>query len=115
MEQLISIPLIIFLPMLISLLTMSPLFTNNSIATRRFTKTFCVLHFLYTILVFLFFDPTNPYTSQIHFFGLDWIQALGIKFSFKIDAIRMILVILTSFVFLMASIATHHWDMAATK
>ena len=106
MEKLISIPILIFLPMLISLLTMSPLFTNNSIAIRRFTKTFCVLHFLYTILVFLFFDPTNPYTSQIHFFGLDWIQALGIKFSFKIDAIRMILVILTSFVFLMASIAS---------
>jgi len=106
MEQLISVPLIIFLPMLMSFFIMSPLFTNNEIAIRRFTKTFCGLHFLYVILALALFSPANPYTSQIHFFGLDWIQSLGIKFSFKIDAITMILIALTSFVFLLASIAS---------
>ena len=41
MENIISIPLLIFLPMLVSFLIMSPLFTNNEIAIRRFTKAFC--------------------------------------------------------------------------
>lgn len=106
MEQLISIPLIIFLPMLISFLILSPLFTNNEIAIRRFTKTFCGIHFLYVLLALTLFTPENPYTSHIHFFGLDWIQALGIKFSFKIDSIGIILTALTSFVFLIASISS---------
>ena len=106
MEQLISIPLIIFLPMLMSFLIMSPLFTNNEIGIRRFTKSFCGLHFLYVILALILFSSANPYVSQIHFFGLDWIQSLGIKFSFKIDAIGMVLTVLTSFVFLIASMSS---------
>ena len=106
MEQLISIPIIVFLPMLMSFLIMSPLFTNNEIAIRRFTKTFCGLHFLYVIMALAIFTPANPYMSQIHFFGLDWIQSLGIKFSFKIDAIGIILTALTSFIFLLASISS---------
>ena len=106
MEQLISIPLIIFLPMLMSFIVMSPLFTNNEIAIRRFTKSFCGFHFLYVILALALFSPANPYLSQIHFFGLDWIQTLGIKFSLKIDSIGIILTVLTSFVFLLASISS---------
>ena len=52
------------------------------------------------------FDSANPYTNQIHFFGLDWIQSLGIKFTFKVDIVGMILATLTSFVFLLASISS---------
>lgn len=106
MEQLISIPILIFLPMLASFLIMSPLFTNNEIAIRRFSKTFCGLHFLYTIFALVLFNQANPYTCQIHFWGLDWIQSLGVKFAFKIDAIGMVLTVLTSFVFLIASISS---------
>ena len=106
MDRLISIPILIFLPMLMSFLIISPLFTNNNVLIRRFTKTFCSIHFLYVIFAFALFDSSNPYLSQIHFFGLDWIQSLGIQFSFKIDSIRLILVTLTSFVFLLASISS---------
>ena len=106
MDRIISIPILVFLPMLMSFLVMSPLFTNNEIAIRRFTKGFCGLHFLYAILALVLFSPANPYMSQVHFFGLDWIQSLGIKFEFKIDAISLILAILTSFVFLLASISS---------
>ena len=104
MDRFISLPILIFLPMLMSFIVISPLFTNNEIAIRRFVKGFCGFHFLYAILAFVLFDSANPYTSQIHFFGLDWIQALGIKFAFKVDIVGMILVALTSFVFLLASI-----------
>ena len=106
MENLISIPLIVFLPMLMSFIVMSPLFTNNEIAIRRFTKGFCGMHFLYVMLALILFSPANPYMSQIHFFGLDWIQSLGVKFAFKIDAVSLILTVLTSFIFLLASISS---------
>ena len=106
MENFISIPILIFLPMTISFLIMSPFFTNNEIIIRRFVKSFCGIYFLYTILALILFTPENPYTCNLHFFGLDWIQSLGIKFSFKLDAISLILTILTSFVFLLASISS---------
>ena len=38
MDRFISIPFLIFLPMLMSFLVISPLFTNNEIAIRRFVK-----------------------------------------------------------------------------
>ncbi len=106
MEMFLSIPFLIFLPLVISLLIMSPLFTKNEIVIRRFVKGVCVFHFLYAILMLACFDPANPYVSEIHFLGLDWIQSLGVKFVFKIDAVSMILTVLTSFVFLLASIAS---------
>lgn len=106
MMMFLSIPFLIFLPLVISLLVMSPLFTRNEIVIRRFVKGVCVFHFLYAILMLACFDPANPYVSEIHFFGLDWIQSLGVKFVFKIDAVSMILTVLTSFVFLLASIAS---------
>ena len=106
MERLVSIPLLIFLPMVVSFLIMSPLFTNNEIAIRRFTKSFCGIHFLYSIFALVLFSQENPYISQIHFFGLDWIQSLGVKFLFKIDAVGIVLTVLTSFIFLLASIAS---------
>ena len=106
MDKLLSIPFLIFLPMLVSFLVISPLFTNNDIAIRRFTKGVFSFHFVYSILMLVFFNSANPYMSQIHFFGLDWIQSLGITFSFKLNNISIILTTLTSFIFLMASISS---------
>lgn len=106
MEMFLSIPFLIFLPMVASFLIMSPLFTNNEILIRRFAKSVFGFHLIYSILMLIFFDSANPYVTQIHFFGLDWIQSIGVKFSFKIDAISMILTVLTSFVFLLSSISS---------
>jgi len=108
MEIFLSIPFLIFMPMVISFLLISPLFTSNEIMVRRFTKGICAFHFLYSILMLIFFNPSNPYISEINIFGMNWIQSLGIKFSFKIDTISMILVILTSFIFLIASISSKY-------
>ena len=106
MDKFLSIPFLIFLPMLASFFIMSPIFTNNERSIRRFAKGVFSFHFAYAILMLVFFSAANPYTSQIHFFGMDWIQSLGIKFSFKIDNISIILTTLTSFIFLIASIAS---------
>ena len=106
MDFFLSIPFLVFLPMLMSFFIMSPLFTNNEVAVRRFAKAVCGFHFAYAIFMLLFFDYANPYTSKLSLFGFDWIQALGVTFSFKLDGIGMILVLLTSFIFLMASMAS---------
>ena len=106
MDLLLSIPFLIFLPMLASFFIMSPLFTNNEIATRRFAKSVCAFHFLYSVFMLIFFDTANVYVSKLNFFGLDWIQSLGVTFSLKLDGISMILAVLTSFIFLMAATAS---------
>ena len=106
MDRILSVPFLVFLPMLMSFFIMSPLFTSNEVSVRRFSKGFFAFHFLYATLMLVFFDSANPYFSQIHFFGLDWIQSLGIKFQFKIDNISIILTTLTSFIFMLASISS---------
>ena len=106
MDFLISIPFLIFLPMAASFLVMSPLFTNNEISVRRFTKGLCGFHFAYSVFLLALFNHANPYISKLSFFGMDWIQTLGVQFSFKIDGVGMILVLLTTFIFLLASISS---------
>ena len=106
MSIFLSIPFLIFMPLVISVLILSPLFTKNEIVVRRFAKSVFGFHFLYMILMLACFDSANPYLSEIHFWGQDWIQSLGVKFIFKIDNISMILTTLTSFVFLLASFAS---------
>jgi len=106
MENLLSIPFLIFMPLVASLFLMSPLFTNHEISIRRFAKAVFGFHFLYSIIMLIFFDSANPYINEINIFGLDWIQSLGIKFAFKIDNISLILVLLTSFIFLISSISS---------
>ena len=106
MNIFLSIPFLIFMPLVISVLLLSPLFTRNEVVVRRFAKSVFGFHFLYMILMLAFFDSANPYFSEIHFCGQDWIQSLGIKFLFKMDNISIILSTLTSFVFLIASFAS---------
>ena len=106
MDIFLSIPFLIFMPLVVSMFIISPLFTRNEVVVRRFAKSVFGFHFLYMVLMLIFFDKANPYMSEIHFLGMDWIQSLGVKFSFKIDNISMILTVLTSFVFLLASLAS---------
>ena len=106
MDKFLSIPFLIFLPMLASFFVISPLCTNNEISIRRFAKGIFGFHFLYMMLMLAFYDSANPYYSQINFWSVDWIQSLGIKFAFKIDNIGIILTTLTSFIFFLASVAS---------
>lgn len=106
MSSFLSIPLLIFFPLLMSLIIISPFTTNNEITLRRFAKGGFTLHFIYMILMLAFFDSANPYISNIHFLGMDWLQTMGIKFSFKLDGLGIILATLTSFIFLISSIAS---------
>ena len=94
MDKFLSIPFLIFMPMIMSFFIMSPLFTNNEISIRRFSKGVFGFHFLYATLMLIFFDSANPYFNEVHFWGMDWIQSLGITFSFKLDIVGLILAVL---------------------
>ena len=106
MDIFLSIPFLIFMPLVLSLFLISPLFTRNEIVVRRFAKGVFAFHFLYSVLMLVMFNSANPYMSEIHFFGLNWIQSIGVKCAFRLDNISIILTVLTSFVFFLASVAS---------
>lgn len=107
--QYLSIIVLIFSPLVAATLLFSSFFKNNEVRIRRFSKGFASLHFLYTLLFLVFFNPINDgisYAKEITFFKTSWVQPLGFKMAFGMDGISLLLVILTSFVFLLALIAS---------
>ena len=106
MNILISIPFLVFFPMIASFFIMSPFFINNEISVRRFTKGFCGFHLLYSLFILAMFNPASPFAGKLSFFGLDWIQSLGVQFGFRIDGVSMVLVLLTSLIFFLAAISS---------
>lgn len=105
----LSILVLIFSPLIAATLLYSPFFKNNEVFIRRFSKGFASLHLLYTLLFLIFFNPLNDnisYYKEITFFGSSWIQPLGLKMAFGLDGISLLMVILTSFIFVLALIAS---------
>lgn len=105
----LSLIALIFSPFVAAVLLYTPFFKNNEVIIRRFSKGFASLHFLYSILFLVFFNPLNDsisYYKEITFDGISWVQPLGFKFAFGMDGISLLMVILTSFIFLLALIAS---------
>lgn len=105
----LSLLVLIFSPLAAAGILFSAFFKNNEVRIRRFAKGFASLHFIYTVLFFVFFNPLNDgisYYKEIKFFGSSWIEPLGIKFSLGLDAISLMMIVLTSFIFLLALIAS---------
>lgn len=105
----LSLLVLIFSPLVAAGLLFSSFFKNNEVRIRRFSKSFASLHFIYTVLFLVFFNPLNEglsYYKELTFFGDSWITPLGMKFAFGMDAISLLMVVLTSFVFLLAFIAS---------
>ncbi len=94
------IPLIIFTPLLMSLLIMSPLFPDDEKIIRRCAKGFSLIHFALCVTFSIFFDfSAADYTTETSF---KWINILGINANFNVDSLSLLLIILTSFIFLTA-------------
>lgn len=108
MEKL-SLLVLIFSPLVVSALLFTSFFKNNEVKIRRFSKVFASLHCLYSVLFLAFFNPLNDgisYYKEVTFFGSSWIEPLGLKFAFGLDGISLLMVILTSFIVLLALIAS---------
>lgn len=104
----LSLKLLIFSPLVMAIIFLLPIFSGHGILVRRIAKSFAGCHFLYTLLFLAFFDSSlkSNYDSSITIFGQDWLQSLGISLTFGLDSLSLYLVILTSFLILMACIAS---------
>lgn len=105
----LSIIALIFSPLVAAILLFTPFFKNNEVRIRRFSKGFASLHLLYTLLFLIFFNPLSEGLfayKEITFGGVSWVQPLGLKMAFGMDGISLLMVILTSFIFLLALIAS---------
>lgn len=107
--QYLSIIALIFSPLLAGIFLFSPIFKNNEVRIRRFAKGFASLHFLYSLGFLALFNPLNQdisFYKEIKLFGSSWIEPMGLKFAFGMDGVALLMVILTSFIFLLALIAS---------
>lgn len=105
----LSLIVLIFSPLVIAGLLFSPFFKDNEVRIRRFSKGFASLHLIYTLFFFAFFNPLKDgisYYKEITFFGTSWIEPLGLKFAFGMDGISLLMALLTSFIILLALIAS---------
>ncbi len=94
------IPLIVFTPLIMSLFLYSPFIGDNEKTIRRISKGFILFHFTLTVLCSIFFNFSNP--DFIIETDYEWINLLGINANFAFDSLTMLLVILTSFIFLIS-------------
>ncbi|HIS89660.1 TPA: NADH-quinone oxidoreductase subunit M [Candidatus Avigastranaerophilus faecigallinarum] len=94
------IPLIVFTPLIMSLILYSPFIADDEKIIRRVSKGFITIHFALTVLCSIFFNFSNP--DFIIETDYQWIDVLGINANFAFDSLTMLFVILTSFIFLIA-------------
>lgn len=105
----LSLIFLVFSPLIAFGVILSPLFGDNEVYIRRFSKGFASIHFLYTLLFLAFFDPSTygmSYEAELKLGGLSWLKTLGITATFAVDGLSLLLVVLTSFIFLLALIAS---------
>ena len=94
------IPLIVFTPLLMSLFIFSPLIPDDEKIIRRTSKGFILFHFALTVICSIFFDFNNPdFLIETNY---QWINILGINADFSLDSLSLLLIILTSFIFLIS-------------
>ncbi|MFW5804813.1 MAG: complex I subunit 4 family protein [bacterium] len=110
--NLLSITLLVFLPLIGSLIIFGPWFPKNEIKVRRFAKGFGGFIFFYSLFFIAFFNPRTEgfqYQETLKLpGGKAWIEPLGVNFSLGVDGISVILVVLTTFLFLLALIASKY-------
>ena len=107
MFNFLSLNLLIFSPVIAAMITASPLFGKNPIYIRRFSKTFATIHFLYSLLFIGFYNSsTGNFYDEIRIFGKGWLSKLGISAAFGVDGFTILLVVLTSFIFLLALVVS---------
>ena len=105
MFNLLSLKLLIFAPIFAAIVVMSPIFGTNPIYIRRFAKTFATFHFLYSLLFVAFCNfGEGTYYDELTVLGEGWLSKLGVSAAFGVGGFSVLLVALTSFVFLMALI-----------
>ena len=102
-NKIVSLSFLVFLPIIPVLLMLSPIFPRSAVIVRRFAKWFAGLHFMYSCLFLMFFNPgflSLSFKNEILLFGKSWLKTMGISAYFALDGLSLILCILTTFIFL---------------
>ena len=107
----LSLIILVLAPLIPMLLILSPVFPNNTVIIRRFSKWFAGLHFVYSLCFLLFFNPdllSMSFPQEIMIFNSSWLKTMGITATFAVDGLSLLLCILTTFLFLIALIVSKY-------
>lgn len=107
--EFMSLTILLILPLIGTLIIAGPWFPNHEVKIRRFAKGFAGFTFIYSLFFLIFFDPANKgyqFSQEILFSGKKWIEPIGAGFSLAVDGISILLVVLTTFIVLLACIAS---------
>src|SRR6266851_5184257 len=95
-----SIPIlsiITYIPLIGALLIVFFIRSDNANAIKRFATIVAIVDFLGSIPLWFYFDPKRPGISNFQFREtFDWIPSLGVQYSFGIDGIALLLILLTT-------------------
>ncbi len=94
------------LPVFAGLLIISPFFPNNAVKIRRTAKGFCIFNLIYTMLFALFLNHESSTFAFTKKFPFDILEGTDATLSFGLDSFSILLCLLTSFIMLMALMAS---------
>lgn len=94
------------LPVFAGLMIISPFFPNNVVKIRRTAKGFCIFNLIYTMFFCLFLNPETSTFAFVKKFPFDIIPGIDTTISFGLDSFCALMCLLTSFIMLMALMAS---------
>jgi len=105
--NLLSLMTLLIIPLVASVAI--ALFADGEVAIRRVAKFIAGIHFVYSLFFILYLNPNNGTSQVVQEMlnaGKTWINPLGISFSLALDGVSMGMVVLTTFITLLAIIAS---------
>lgn len=103
MTSFLSLKLLILLPIIASIMFFMPILKNNFIYIRRFTILFSIIYFFYSVLFYIFYNVNN--NDCVLCTSIPIIKNWGINFSLGVDSLSIIMILLTTFIFLLVSLS----------
>lgn len=106
----LSLSILIFAPTIFALIIASPWFPNDNNVIRRTSQWFAWILFIYSLLFLFAFNPDSglQFIEELRWpeTHSSWISSLGISYIVGLDGLSMPLVILTTFINLLAVLAS---------
>jgi len=97
---------LVLLPVFAGLMIISPFFPNSVVKIRRFAKGFCTFNLIYTIFFLFFLNPDTSTFGFVKHFPFMILPNIKAGLSFGLDGLSALMCLLTSFIMLLALIAS---------
>ena len=106
----LSLSVLVLAPLIGAIIIGGPWFPNHEVKIRRFSKGFIGILFIYSLLFLAVFNPSQSGYQFVETLklpnGQGWLSPLGANFSLGVDGISLSLVVLTTFLVLLACVAS---------